>query len=264
MKLKINKGFTLIEILISLFLFSVLSIFMMNAVDQTTKSQEQIEKIIKKNRIVQNASYVIRKDLQMAYSTLNVKNWMRNRYKGYLEKYGSQHPINQNDEIYFEKYDFDETGLIGEENSFFFTSSSQNLDSHRPPIVKIGYALESCPAKESEQCLLRKTSLLKGLTINSLDQESLNQTVLFKNVKSLKISYWNFRDKEWKTSFTPYILKGIYFPHPFPIALKFDLEFNNIDRPISMIIPIHLSFLSQNILNINDFNPSDILKDNKS
>ena len=61
---KHSKGFSLVEILISLILFTALSLSMMNVFKQTTRAQDQMEKLIKKRRVLTNISYAVRKDLQ--------------------------------------------------------------------------------------------------------------------------------------------------------------------------------------------------------
>ena len=251
--MRLKKGFSLIEVLISVFLFSVISISIMRVVDQTTKSQKKVENIIKKGRILNNISYLIVKDLQMSWAAINVKNWIRYNYKQGLTAKGEadylSSVMDQEDLVYLERYDFNKSGLVGTEDSFFFTSASQNGHG-QTPIIKIGYVVEACEADgKASKCLMRKTSLVRGQELDSFHKESLKEIQILDHIKDIKISYWNSVNQEWTHTFAPFLLRGIFFPHPFPMAIKMNIEFDNAEDPIDLSIPIPLSFFSFQILN---------------
>ena len=246
-----KKGFTLIEVLISLFLFVIISISMMDIIDQTTASQKKLDSIIQKNRRLENTIYVIRKDLQMAYSQTNVKNWIRHRYKNHLESYGESSYFSEfldaQDQAYFEEYIFERTGLMGEKEFVFFTSASSSIAEGGAPIAKIGYKLQDCPAEKDagQRCLLRQTSLIHNNTLNELDSDSLKETILLKNVENFEIQYWNQEAKDWKSFARETSLKGMFFPHTFPMAVQILLKWQG--QSFSMAFPVDLAFLSAEV-----------------
>ena len=247
------KGFTLVEVLISLFLFVIISLSMMQAFNQTTRDQKQIDRIIKENRKLHNTFYAIRKDLQRAWGAPNMSNWMYRAYKQHLDHFEESSyftsELPDEDRIYFTEQHFEKTGFIGKEESFFFTNLTTGVKEN-PPVMKTAYTLEDCPLNEDpstlSKCLVRTTSFLLGGDIDDLHEESKNETKLLGNIQTMKVSYFHFQDNEWKNEFYPTLLKGMFFPHPFPPAVKIDFEFEQ-NGSRSLVIPIDVSLLSQRI-----------------
>lgn len=243
-----SKGFSLIEILISLVLFTALSLSMMNVLKQTTRAQDQMEKLIKKNRIRTNISYAIRKDLQtpmmvptdssyQAYQTF--WHYLRdpNRNNGKVESdYITSH---LNHEGYYNRnFIFPVAGFIGNEQSFYFTNAH--------PRLKVGYALENCPSSNS-RCLIRKTAPIDDKALDEFPESDTQSTPLLEGVDELDIQYLNARNREWTETFNIERPTNFYsFPLTFPLAVKMDITLENSD-PLSLSIPIYPSILSHKI-----------------
>lgn len=246
--LKNSKGFSLIEILISLILFTALSLSMMNVFKQTTRAQDQMEKLIKKNRIITNISYAIRKDLQtpmvvaadsshQAY--LTYWNYLRDpkRNNGKVESdYITNHLEDGN--YYSRNFIFPFAGFKGDEQSFYFTNAH--------PRLKVGYVIENCPSSNSS-CLIRKTVPIDDRALDEFPDSETQSTVLLEEVSELTLQYLNARNKEWTNTFNIEYPTNFYnFPLTFPLAVKMDIELENSD-PLSLSIPIYPSILSHKI-----------------
>lgn len=245
---KNSKGFSLIEILISLILFTALSLSMMNVFKQTTRAQDQMEKLIKKNRIITNISYAIRKDLQtpmvvatdsshQAYFTY--WNYLRDpkRNNGKVESdYITDY---LDDEGYYSRnFMFPFAGFKGDEQSFYFTNAH--------PRLKVGYVIENCPSSNSS-CLIRKTAPIDDRALDEFPDSETQSTVLLEEVNELTLQYLNARNKEWTNTFNIEYPANFYnFPLTFPLAVKMDIELENSD-PLSLSIPIYPSILSHKI-----------------
>ncbi len=248
--LKRSKGFSLIEILISLVLFASLSLSMMNVLKQTTKAQNQIERLIKQNRILANTSYAIRKDLQnplmiqtdsphQAYyaywNYLRDPKWNNGKIESdfitdYLE----------DDGYYKRNIIFPFTGFKGEKQSFYFTNTR--------PRLKTAYVLEDCPASNA-QCLFRKTAPIDNRDLDEFPESETEKTSLLEGVVQLEIQYLHAKNKEWTHTFQMKHPANFYtFPLTFPLAVKMEIELEN-SEPFTLSIPIYPSLLSHKIHN---------------
>lgn len=247
--LKNSKGFSLIEILISLVLFTSLSLSMMNILKQTSKAQDQMEKLIKKSRILTNISYAIRKDLQnplmvssdssyQAYQTyghyLRDMKWNKGKVEiDYITDY-------LDDEGYYDRsFFFPFSGFAGNTQSFYFTNAH--------PLLKVSYALEDCPTASNSRCLIRKTAPVDNRSLDEFPESDTKSTSLLEGVTELKIQYLNARSKEWADTFKQELPNNFYsFPLTFPLAVKIDIQLEN-EEPLSLSIPIYPSILSHKI-----------------
>lgn len=244
-----SKGFSLIEILISLILFTTLSLSMMNIFKQTTKAQDQMEKWIKKRRVVTNISYAIRKDLQtplmtsgdnshtayqVYWSYLRDPKWNNGKVESdYITDY-------LDDEGYYDRnFIFPMAGFMGKEQSFYFTKAH--------PRLKTAYLLDNCPPPSSSRCLFRKTAPVDDRALDEFPVEDTQSTALLEGVTQMDIQYLQARNKEWVSTFTSERPTNFYsFPLTFPLAVKMEIELEN-SEPLSLSIPIYPSILSHKI-----------------
>ena len=243
-KITHSKGFSLIEVIISLAIFSVLAIYMMNAIKQTQRSEKQITQIIKKRRVLKNISYALRQDIQTLLSvSTNIQYLSYKYYKLHTASEFQSDYLDSRPDIsdYIQnKINFPTAGFVGEEQAFYLTSSL----NEKPFQLKTGYLLEDCP---SGSCLVRKTALQDNRDLSSFDPDSEEKQTLIEGVKLFSLSY--FDGEDWKSEFTPPPLKGVYFPLPLPLAVKIKIEFQNSNEPLSLSIPFYQALFSQKIFN---------------
>lgn len=247
--IKHSKGFSLVEILISLILFTALSLSMMNVFKQTTRAQDQMEKIIKKRRVLTNISYAVRKDLQTPLMTaIDHSRIAYQVYWNYLRdpqwnngQVESDYITNYlDDEGYYDRnFIFPVAGFMGKEQSFYFTNAQ--------PRLKTAYLLEDCPPPSSSRCLFRKTAPIDDRALDDFPKEDSQSTSLLEGVLELNIQYLNARNKEWTRTFTMESPTNFYsFPLTFPLAVKMEVKLEN-SEPLSLSIPIYPSILSHKI-----------------
>ena len=225
-----------------------LSLSMMNILKQTTRAQDQVEKLIKKNRILTNISYAIRKDLQTPLMVpTNSSHQAYQSYWHYLRDVKWNGKVESDyitdyldDEGYYDRsFIFPLAGFIGEEQSFYFTNAH--------PRLKVSYALEDCPAPSNSRCLFRKTAPIDDRSLDEFPESDTQSTSLLEGVTQLEIQYLNAKNKEWASTFkTEYPTNFYSFPLTFPLAVKMDIELEN-SEPLSLSIPIYPSILSHKI-----------------
>lgn len=260
---KNTKGFTLIEVLISLFLFSVISVTLMNSVTQITKYQKQIQRIIKKEKVEKNVSQILKSDIQMIFTSIHANFWISQMYVSHLKKYEQssffdQYLTAENKAYYGDlSRDLPNMGMIGEKNQVIFTSFSQNLEDQLP-LVKIKYFLEDCPSKshpnEVSKCLQRTTSKTLGYKLEELDENTKKTSTLLHDIKNLEFSYCGSpSENTCQESFESQV-KGIYFPPPFPYTVFINVNFKDSSKPaLKISIPIYSAILSAHIIKPTTF-----------
>ncbi len=259
---KSSKGFSLIEVLISLVLFTSLSLSMMNVFNQTIRSEKQIEKFIRSNRAIQNITSAIKKDLQtiiyilpsniLQRSYQHYKLSLQDSYEGdYMTDY-----FPENNKPFIRKSVYPKMGFEGDENSFYFTSPLSTDAAFST--VRVAYVIEPCPNEGTIRCLMRKTAPLdQKLSSEWNNSEFEKKQVLLKNVETFQIEYFN--QEEWLSEFRIPIRRGLFFPLPLPSALRIVVKFE--DQNMDFYVPFYSTLLSNKItspslLNINRNSPS--------
>ena len=256
-----QKGFTLIEVLISLVLFVSISLSLMNVINQTTRSQDQVEKWIKKNRIMKNVSSMIQKDIQNVIRVRNTAHWTFDSYIGYLKENGHddffQNHLTSEDQIFLYSQPFPFTGLAGKAQELYMTLSTNGTN-----IVKTAYMLETCKNKKNpsieSQCLVRKTSsLLQNHELMELDPESIQVQNLIENIENFHLEYFDPDSKEWIDVFLPPPppQRRTYFPMALPLAIKMKITTSSDQNSLEMNIPIYQSILSDKIQIQSQYTP---------
>ncbi len=224
---------------------------MMNILKQTTRAQDQVERLIKKNRVLTNISYAIRKDLQTPLMVPTDSSYQAYQtYWNYLRdtkwnngKMESDYITNYLDDggYYNSSFIFPFAGFVGEEQSFYFTNAH--------PRLKVAYVLEDCPGPSNAQCLLRKTAPMDDRALDEFPESDTKSTSLLEGITQLEIQYLNAKNKEWANTFKLEPPTNFYnFPLTFPLAVKMEIELEN-SEPLSLSIPIYPSILSHKIYN---------------
>lgn len=252
---RFKKGFTLIEVLISVVIFAVLSVYLMNAVTDTTQFQRQMDRILKEERPLSDIPQIIRKDVNMIFSSIHTSLFIAGLYKRYLEgNYPDylENNIDAEDEPYLSLIEFPVLGFRGQKEKMIFSSSIKN-SSETSSISKVQYSLEDCPSqsKYENKCLIRFYSDLKvGQSLDDLDSDSLKQTVLMGDISTLEFSYCAepvLNDCE-SHEFREENIQGMYFPYNLPYGVQVHIQKNKKDDPIHLFIPIYSTFLNRHIL----------------
>ena len=256
-----QKGFTLIEVLISLVLFVSISLSLMNVINQTIRAQDQVSQWIKKSRIMKNVSYMIQKDIQNVIRTRNTAHWAFDSYIGYLKENGYddfiQTYLSAEDQNFLYSQSFPFTGLAGKTQELYMTLSTNGTN-----IVKVAYMMEACKNKKElsieSQCLVRKTSsLLQNHELTDLDSDSTQVQNLIENIESFHLEYFDPDSKEWTTEFLPPSpsQQTTYIPMTLPLAIKMKITKPSDQNSLEMNIPIYQSILSDKIQIKSQYTP---------
>ena len=246
-----TRGFSLIEVLISLVLFTSLSLSMMNVLNQVTRSEKQMEKLIRESRMVQNLTHAIKKDLQSIIYILprDIPDLSYSHYFLHLKDtyqadyYENYFPIENQEFIRHPAIPAPKVGFIGDEESFYFTSPF-STDSNFSTL-QVGYVVEPCPNQGRTQCLIRKTTTMdQDLSFDWWNDKFEKRQVLIENIQNFQVQY--FFKEEWKSEFKIPYSKGLVFPLPLPIALRVIIERKEKDD-IDFYVPFHSTLLSNKI-----------------
>ena len=247
-----TKGFSLIEVLISLVIFTSLSLSMMNVFRQTTRSERQIEKVIRSRRVVRNVTSAIKNDLQTIIYLPPYSIWQESyrHYQLYLNsQYESDYITDyfpEENKLFFQEFISPRMGFEGTESAFYFTSPFSTDPSFST--VRVTYLIDRC---EKVLCLIRKTTPLKQNLSEGWDLE-FEEQVLIKDIKTFKVEY--FVNDEWSDEFKPRNRKGLFFPLPLPSALRIKVEFQN--KNMDFYVPFYSFLTSRKIIT-----PSTLMED---
>ena len=264
---KNKKGLTLLEVLITLSLFTFISISLVRMTKKTTEYKKKVTKSIKNTRYSRNVLQIIRKDIRNIFYTKdmnalthvlwrkeNQKNANRNPKKP-TEK-ASQKQIEQQSKLKafkntVESYLFTSIpfsgGIIGKTNSLHITSLSnthnQESDKNSDQST-ITYYLKPCKdrenKKEESSCLWRKFSLVINQELDNL--KDYDEVVLLEKVKKFQILYYDKFSNEWLREWKIGPNEKNFLPSSILIEIEFeDRKKQSVKQEIN--VPLHQQFI---------------------
>lgn len=252
---KNKKGLTLLEVLITLSLFTFISISLVRMTKKTTEYKKKVTKSIQNTRYSRNVLQIIRKDIRNIFYTKDMNAlthvlWRKenlNPKKPTIEQQSKLKAFENTVESYlFTSVPFS-GGIIGKTNSLHITSLSnthnQESDKNSDQST-ITYYLKPCKdrenKKEESSCLWRKFSPIINQELDNL--KDYDEVVLLEKVKKFQIFYYDrFSDewlKEWKTSSN----EKNFLPSSILIEMEFeDRRKQSVKQEIN--VPLHQQFI---------------------
>lgn len=229
------KGFTLIEVIIALFILSFLSLFTVQAIQKALQSKAKIQKDIDKNSTLRDALRVMERDVNLAFNYRDAYTMLYNQAQdsrrqlalqgsgpgqgsgttpsgttsaggpgGFTPQPATNPALpRQIDETKYKKKleDKVKTQFIGESESMNFTSLSNVRMMENQPIssqAEIGYHLKPCRRRSDQE---QSSKCLWRRVSNYLHEDITkegDETVLLENVMEFKLRYLGpGKEDEW-------------------------------------------------------------------
>lgn len=185
-KLHFKRGFSLLEILVAVGLFSVMLVFISQLARMSMRQYKKIESFVESERVFSGVAKLIFEDLRGANTQFDFNKNLQKMY-----------PVKKREEVNFNNTnDFiwnDEFSFLGQAQELQFASFSiSERLYHQQNIVR--YFLQECKSlkqKTSSLCFIRALLDSQG--------EIKKNYVLLREVQSLKFSYYDSKLKKWES-----------------------------------------------------------------
>jgi prepilin-type N-terminal cleavage/methylation domain-containing protein len=260
-----NRGFTLLEVMIAIVLLSFLSIFTSQSISRAIRSKEKIQKDLDKYSSVRDSLKVMERDINNAFNfqDFNAKLFnlsLKERAQMAKSQPAGQPqpgqppvqpgvnpanlPQNQFVEKYKQKVEWNYSVFNGEKAALDFAALSNvrmTEDDQVSQQAEIGYHLKSCRRRaqqnQSSNCLWRRVAPI-------IDDDPLKggeETVLLENVETFSLRYLGpGKEKEWVDTWISgergdALTKGKF---PYAVEITIEVKDKNIekDKPLRMTI----------------------------
>ena len=270
---KNKKGFTLLEVVIALSLFTFISISIMRMTDRSVEYKKKITRNIKDTKYSRTAFQIIRRDIHNMFYRKDMNALIYNEVLSPQEnnnqtasKGGSQpeqkvtshlnewmrSAVLPYQPVAHPSAETEATGIIGKKDRLHITSRSYirhyaNEKSSDQNIVI--YYLKPCksrgksPSKETTNtCLWRQFSTDVYKSIENIPEAHDKEFVLLEKVKTFELSYYDFPSNDWLTEWRT----GPNRENTLPYAIHIKIEFENRKKQTvkqELNIALHQQFL---------------------
>ena len=271
------RGFTLLEVMIAMTLFSVMALFLMQITDSGVRYRKIAAKNVKAVRLIRTAREVLRKDFYNVFATVNPHELLWQAVQNDSLRGGSsrgaprktqlapQKGASKKERLQLKRLQSQINDIAeprperrplplpvgqfkGDQNELFFTSLSymrrqENEGASDHNLVL--YYIKPCrniKTGSRGKCLWRKSVL--DLTAVDLKRDDIGEEfILVENVQQFKISYFNIFDNQWKGEWPLGMQKNNHLPMAVRVFLKFKDLKNRVFEE-EMIFPIHRQAVS--------------------
>jgi len=228
--LKSRHGFTLLELVIAIAIFAMLSAFVAQSIQNGVRAKQKVQAQIDEVSRMRDSLKLISKDINLAYHHLD---WEKELQA--LVKKKTQNPqATAVPEPQPEAPRLDPTThFVGDETSINFVTMNNarfQTDKKMADFVEVGYELKACQSvdgKTSSQCLWRRQSGPVDLDVT----KGGDQMVLLENVTELKFRYLGEGKQDWVSDWNSTdqsndaLEKGRY-----PLAVEISLTVQKSDK----------------------------------
>ncbi|MBY0316627.1 MAG: GspJ family type II secretion system protein [Bdellovibrionales bacterium] len=237
----LQKGFSLVEILIVMVIMATMATISANAIRSAKMNKEKIDARLKTESMVFDALKIMATDVEKAFHYQQPL-YELDRLAMTTPQPGSApgqpgapvpqqqpqfNPQNPNQGLPPKQIKF--TQFIGKESSVHFTTiNNQRItaNAQESNLIEVGYFLSSCKArstgKPSQQCLWRRSSIVLD---NDVTRGGTSMPMI-ENVSKFQLEYLSqdFEDKEWKKSWASDQSGTGNTQNRFPYMVKISIE----------------------------------------
>jgi prepilin-type N-terminal cleavage/methylation domain-containing protein len=253
--LKKNSGFTLLEVIIAVAIFAVMSAFVATSIQNGIKAKKKVQTLIDEVSRMRDSLKLMERDLNQAYHHLD---WE----KEFLEKVKKNRPppppgqIPQPDPLPEVKREDPTTQFVGSEDKInFVTMNNARFQTNKKmaDFVEVGYELKSCSSsdgKSSSSCLWRR----QAGAVDSDVTKGGDSLVLLENVTELKFRFLGEGKQDWVSDWnstdqaTDADMKGKY---PLAVEISISTQKPDSKRKNSMQIVANIHFPNNPIKKTN-------------
>lgn len=245
-----QKGFTLIEVMISMFIMAMLTVLVSQTVRTAVQNKRKLETRMESETILYDAIRVIKLDVERAFHYQDIFFEIENLALKQLEKEKSaKNPDGQRFAEEQRQPPIQLTHFLGEPDSMHFTALNHfrtKYNAQESDQMEVGYFVEGCERPDGEgqtQCLWRRSN---PQIDDQVDQDG-PKVVVAHNVTEFKLEYRSQREedewvKQWRSDNkgrTQHINK---FPHFVKVSLAIEDTENKKSKKVEQTIVIQLAF----------------------
>ncbi len=199
--MKSNSGFTLLELLIAVGIFAVMSAFVANSIRNGIRAKQRIQTQIDEVSRMRDALRLMERDLNLAYHHLDWEKEFLDKVKkdSQTTAPGGIPPFPQPDATSEVERQDPTTQFVGSEDKMNFVTMNNarfQTDKKMADFVEVGYELKPCTSsdgKTSSSCLWRRQSD----AVDSDVTKGGNSIVLLENVTEFKLRYLGQGKQDW-------------------------------------------------------------------
>ncbi len=264
---KYRKGFTLIEVMISMFIMAMLTILVSTSIRTAVQNKKKIEDRVKTETILYDTLRVLKLDIERAFHYQDVFWEIENLAIQQLEN-EQQNPGGQgqgqvqggfqrtqqpafgaNPNVQQRQPPVQLTQFLGEKNSLHFTSLNNFRTKYNAPEsdqMEVGFYLESCERRDGKgntQCLWRRSSP----QIDDEVDKGGTKVVVAEHVQKFQLRYRDKREDgewvdQWRSDNKGRSDHRNKFPHFVEVEIEIEDEDDKRSRKVSQTMVVSLAF----------------------
>lgn len=251
MKVNSSKGFTLIEVMISVVIMAVLSLLTYQAIRTASQNRGKVQELLRNEAKLGDALRVLEHDVSRAFHYRNIHFEVLSASRKELQRANQQPGGNnqgsdgqQNQVTPSEALSAslqaplrpppNYSGFVGDEASLYLTTLSNYRtlsDVPQSDQLTVGYWLDECPRREGSnpvgKCLLRSQKYFLERDIEKVGDVD----VVVENVQMLKFRYFGLGQDDWVDRWSSIETGEDFSRNKFPLAVEISLSLYTADEP---------------------------------
>lgn len=250
--MKKSKGFTLIEVMITITILGTLTVLAAQAIQQAIKAKIKLQSQIDDVSRMRDAVRLIERDINLAYHYRDIEKELQALSKKQATAATPQPPIpfatpDPQEQREAPRID-PETHFIGTTDSVNFVTMNNARtvrNSRQADFIEVGYTLKDCKNlrddRETSKCLWRRSSPYVDLDVTKGGDE----VVLLENVTEFKLRYIGKGKQDWVSDWRTDpqgdgATKG-KFPQAVEVSVTVNKKEGTKSKKYSMqvVVPIH-------------------------
>lgn len=248
----LSRGFTMIELMITITILGTLTVMTAQAISQAIKAKIKLQDQIDDASRIRDAIRLIERDINLAYHYRDIEKELEQLIKKKNKPAAGAVPVTDNsnnpparEEVQRQN---PETNFVGSNESIQFVTFNNGRtvrNAHQADFVEVGYSLKDCRSlredKGSSKCLWRRSSPYVDLDVTKGGDE----VALLENVSEFKLRYIGKGKQDWVSDWRTDeqgdgATKG-KFPQAVEVSLTVEKKNKGKGKKYSMqvIVPIH-------------------------
>ncbi len=241
-KINNHEGFTLIELMIVIFILSTLTVITAQSIQQAVKSKVKLQGQIDDVSRMRDGVKLIERDINLAYHYNDLE----------MQVIESVYKTEQEMQKYLQSREAPrqspETHFVGEADRLdFVTTNNANMvrNTKQADFIEVGYSLRDCRSLQegqgSSKCIWRRQASIVDSDVTKGGKEQ----VLLENVTEFKLRYIGKGKQDWVSSWRTDAQGDGNTKGQFPQAVELSVTVEKKDKTrnkkysMQLIIPIH-------------------------
>ena len=261
--MKNQRGFTLIEVMITITILGTMTVLVAQAIQQSIKTKAKLSNQIDDVSHMRDAVRLIERDINLTYHYRDIEKEMLTLIKKQNQSQGQQQQgqqgYPQTGQVQQSSDPFagvqreaprkdPETQWIGTNESLNFVTMNNARtvrNTSQADVVEVGYALKECrslrPGNESSKCVWRRSSPYVDLDVTKGGDE----VVLLENVTEFKFRYLGKGKQDWVNDWRTDAQGDGATKGKFPQAVELSVTVERKDSgkakkySMQLVIPLH-------------------------